>query len=80
MFESTIEFPFKSVLSFSGLIDLWRQLLSSGGNVETGIMKAVEEELQNKPEFTEPITDLTVLEKNRGLVDMLLNIVFPPGF
>jgi hypothetical protein len=80
MFESTIDFPFKSVLSFSRLIDLWRQLLSKGGSLDTAIINAVDQELKNKPELLEPITDLKVLEKNRNLIDMLLNIVFPPAF
>ena len=80
MFKSSIEFPFKSVLSFSALIDLWRQFLSQGGNLHTTIMKAVDQELKSKPELLEPITDLKILEENRSLVDMLLNIVFPPAF
>ena len=80
MFDSVSNFPFKSVLSFSGLIDFWRQLLSKDGGVENAIMKAVEKELNNAPEMFEPITDFKVLEKNRSLIDMLMSLVFPPAF
>jgi putative methionine-R-sulfoxide reductase with GAF domain len=80
MFDQPIDFPYESILSFSGLIDLWRQLLSKGSGVEKTIMKSVEQELKNKPELLEPITDLKVLEENRGLIDMLLSLVFPPAF
>ena len=80
MFHQVNDFPFKSILGFSGLIDLWRQLLNKGGGVEKSILKAVEQELKNKPELLEPITDLKLLEKNRSLVDMLMSLVFPPAF
>ncbi|MCF8130286.1 MAG: GAF domain-containing protein [Deltaproteobacteria bacterium] len=80
MFDQVNDFPFKSVLSFSGLIDLWRQLLSKGAGVEKSILKTVEQELKNKPELLEPVVDLKVLERNRGLVDMLMSLVFPPAF
>jgi len=80
MCDQTNDFPYKSVLSFSGLIDLWRQLLRKDAGVEKLILKAVEQELKNKPELLAPIKDLKVLEKNRSLVDMLMSLVFPPAF
>jgi hypothetical protein len=80
MFDQANDFPYKSVLSFSGLIDLWRQLLKKDGGVEKLILKAVEQELRNKPELLAPIKDLEVLEKNRSLVDMLMSLTFPPAF
>ena len=80
MVDKLIDFPFKSVLSFSGLINFWRQLLSKDGGVGNAFMEGVEKELENAPEMLEPITDLQVLEKNRSLVDMLMSLVFPPAF
>ena len=80
MFDKVGNFPFKSVLSFSGLIDFWRQLLTKDGGVNEAIMKAVEKELKNAPEMFEPIVDMQVLEKNRNLIDMLMSLVFPPAF
>jgi len=61
------DFPFKSVLSFSGLIDFWRQLLTKDDGVGNTIIKAIEKELENAPELFQPIDDLQVLEKNRNL-------------
>ena len=80
MFDRVNDFPFKSVLSFSGLIDFWRQLLSKDDGVGNTIIKAVEKELENAPELFKPIDDLQVLEKNRNLIDMLMGLVFPPAF
>jgi len=80
MFDHVNDFPFKSVLSFSGLIDLWRQILSKGAGVEKSILKSVEQELKSKPELLLPIEDLEVLEKNRSLIDMFMSLVFPPAF
>ncbi len=80
MLKKVDDFPFKSVLSFSRLIDLWHQLLSGDGAMEKSIMKAIDQELENKPELLEPIEDLTVIEENRNLIDTLLSIVFPPAF
>ena len=80
MFDQSVDFPFKSILSFSGLIDLWQQLLSKGSGVEESILKAVEQELKDKPQLLNPIADMKVLEENRGLIDMLLSLVFPPAF
>jgi len=79
MFDRVNDFPFKSVLSFSGLIDFWRQLLSKDDGVGNTIIKAVEKELENAPELFKPIDDLQVLEKNRNLIDMLMGLVFPPA-
>jgi GAF domain-containing protein len=80
MFDRANDFPYKSVLSFSGLIDLWRQLLKKDAGVEKSILKAVEQELNNRLELLSPIRDLEVMEKNRSFVDMLMSLVFPPAF
>ena len=80
MHDEANNFPFKSVLSFSRLIDFWRQLLSNGGGVEAAIFKVVEAALKDAPEMLAPISDLKVLEKHGSLVEMLMSLVFPPAF
>ncbi len=74
------DFPYKSVLSFSGLIDFWRGLLSKGAGAETAIFKTVEAALKDAPEMLAPIEDLGVLEKHGRLVEMLMSLVIPPAF
>ncbi len=75
-----VQFPFKSVLSFESLIAFWQDLLNNGGTMEASVATAVEEALKDSPELFQPITDLSVLSKHRGLVDMLMSLVFPPAF
>ena len=80
MYFKDKDFPYKSVLSFSGLIDFWRRLLSKGAGVETSIFKTVEAALRDAPEMLAPIEDLRVLEKHGSLVAMLMSLVIPPVF
>ena len=80
MESRAIEFPFKCVCSLRPLIAFWEQTLSEGDSVNTAIAGIIREELKNAPELMEPIEDLSILERHRELVDMLMSIVFPPAF
>ncbi|MBW1912333.1 MAG: GAF domain-containing protein [Deltaproteobacteria bacterium] len=80
MKSRAIEFPFKSVLSLAPLVAFWDEILAGGDPVKTAVARAIREELKSAPELLEPIEDLSILEKHRGLVEMLMSIVFPPAF
>ena len=74
------KFPFKTVLSLSPLTDFWNQDMSSSAHpVKAACAKQIQEELKKSPELLEPITDLSILEKHKDLVDMLMAVVFPPA-
>ncbi len=73
-------FPFKSVLSLSPLVALWDQVASKGQTLKAAIAKKIHEELKKAPELLEPIDDLSVIDRHRELVDMLMSIVFSPAF
>jgi hypothetical protein len=75
-----VTFPFKSGLSLAPLIKFWEQFLSEGTSVKAAMAKTIHQELQHAPELLEPIEDLSILEKHRELVDMLMSLVFPPAF
>ncbi len=75
-----IEFPFKSVLSLAPLVTFWDQILAGGDSAKSAVARTIHEELKSAPELLEPIEDLSIIEKHRGLVDMLMSIVFPPAF
>jgi hypothetical protein len=75
-----VQFPFKSVFSLAPLIKFWDQFLAEGVSVKAALAKTIRQELQNAPELLEPIEDLSILEKHRELVEMLMSIVFPPAF
>jgi GAF domain-containing protein len=79
--ESKIrEFPFKCVLSLSPLVTFWNRVMSDGDPVKAAIARKIHGELKKTPELLDPIEDLSIIEKHRGLVDMLMSIVFPPAF
>ena len=74
------KFPFKTVLSLSPLVDFWNQEMSSSAHpVKAACAKQIQEELKKVPELLEPITDLSILDKHKDLVDMLMAVVFPPA-
>lgn len=75
-----VEFPFKSVLSLSPLIRYWEQFLSQGDSVKAGLAGQIQERLKTAPELLKPIEDISVLEKHRELVDLLMSIVFSRAF
>lgn len=75
-----VEFPFKCICSLRRLIAFWDQTLSEGDSVNAALARTIREELKNAPELMEPIEDLSILERHRELVDMLMSIVFPPAF
>ena len=80
MKSRAVEFPFKCVLSLAPLVAFWDQILSEGDSVKAAVARTIREELKNAPEMLEPIEDLSILDKHREMLDMLMSIVFPPAF
>ncbi len=78
--SNTRKFPFKCVLSFSPFIDFWSQTGSRNQAFKAPLIKKVREELEKVPELLGPIEDLSILEKHKELIDMLMTLVFPPAF
>ncbi|HWP46024.1 MAG TPA: GAF domain-containing protein [Candidatus Limnocylindrales bacterium] len=78
--SNTRKFPFKCVLSFSPFIDFWNQTGSWDQAFKAPLIKKVREELEKVPELLGPIEDLSILEKHKELIDMLMTLVFPPAF
>jgi hypothetical protein len=73
------KFPFKCVVSLSPLIEFWNQAMSSDQSVKGACARQIQDALQGAPELLEPIEDLSIIEKHRELVDMLMAMVFPPA-
>jgi GAF domain-containing protein len=78
--SNTRKFPFKCVLSFSPFIDFWNQTGSWNQAFKAPLIKKVREELEKVPELLGPIEDLSILEKHKEVIDMLMTLVFPPAF
>ena len=71
------DFPFGSVLSLEPLIQFWKKLLAEGSSAKASFAKTIQEELEKAPELSGPIEDLSVLDRHRELLDLLLSVVFP---
>lgn len=72
---STTKFPFKSILSLRLLVNYWEEAIKNGELV-VGAAE-LQERINNAPELREPITDLSVLEKYKDLVEYLMTAVIP---
>src|SRR5688500_13393438 len=72
----TRAFPFKSVLSLNLLIEYWEKAIKSGA-VPFG--EPLLKHIHGAPELKEPISDLSVLEKHRDLIDYLMSAVIAPA-
>jgi hypothetical protein len=68
-------FPFPSILNLRLLIEHWEQSVKQGDvpGLGEGLLQAI----NKAPELREPIYDLSVLEKNRALINFLLTAVIP---
>jgi len=73
------EFPFMSTLSLVPLIDFWSQDESNGGrkSIQVSSAQEIQQKLESAPELFQPITDFSVIEKHRGLIDLMLTAIVP---
>ena len=74
-----VKFPFKTRLSLKPLLDFWEGLLAEGKGGMNCLGPVIHQKLENTPELREPIEDLTILEKHREFLDLLMSVVFPPA-
>jgi hypothetical protein len=71
-------FPFRRELSLASLVAAWQQ--PHDGRLAVAIGEVVADALREAPELLCPIEDPAVLERHRGLIDLLMAKVFPPAF
>ncbi len=71
--------PFKRALSLAPLIAAWRKPVPGDRQIAAGLQRQVLEEVRTAPELLAPILDLSVLDRHRELVDVLMAKVFPPA-
>ena len=74
-----VKFPFKTRLSLKPLLDFWEGLVAEGQGGMNCLGPVIRQKLENTPELREPIEDLTILEKHREFLDLLMSVVFPPA-
>ena len=71
------EFPFRCELSLEPLIAFWTETMAAEGPAKAAFARIVAEELRSAPELTGTISDASVIERHRDLVDVLMAAVFP---
>ncbi|MCI0450620.1 MAG: GAF domain-containing protein [Chlorobi bacterium] len=69
---------FKGSFSFRPLIKYWEKRAATN-KVFASHYDTIKKKLESSPELLEPIADKSLVEKNYGLVEELLNICFPPA-
>ncbi len=73
-------FPFKSELSLAPLLAFWAKKYGDDTSPKGAFVRTVREQVEQVPELLNPITDLSVIQRNRALVDVLMGGIFPPAF
>ena len=76
-----LEFPFKSSFSLEKLIDFWRNTANEAEEcLSTDFARRLVQDIEQIPELNGIITDYTVLNKHKKLVDSLMAAVFTPAY
>jgi hypothetical protein len=73
------KFPINSKLYLKLLIDFWRNEVLANDIYGKMYSAHVEKLIADAPELLEPIDDMSVVEKHRELIDLLMTVVFPPA-
>jgi hypothetical protein len=73
-------FPFKSELSLAILFEFWQKKYGDDTSAKGVFMRTVREQVRQVPELMGPITDLSVVERHRNLIQVLMSGIFAPAF
>ena len=73
-------FPFRCELSLAPLITFWTQLSAYHEFGRGPIPGIVREKAREAPELAGLIEDVSVVEKHRAFVDLMMTAMFPPAF
>ena len=73
-------FPFKSELSLVPLLEFWAKKFGDDTSAKGVFVRTVREQIQQVPELLSPITDLSVIDRHRKLIDVLMAGIFAPAF
>src|ERR1700758_1776451 len=74
------EFPFRCELSLAPLITFWTQTSAYHEFGRGPIPGIVREKAREAPELAGVLDDLSVIEKHRAFVDLMMTAMFPPAF
>src|SRR5947208_1264862 len=69
--------PFRTELSLAPLLAFWARTFGDDTSLEGTFARTIREATEAAPELLAPITDPSVIDRHRKLVDMLMAAVFP---
>ena len=72
-------FPVNSKLYLKLLIDFWKNEILSNDIYKNMYSTNLEQQLAEAPELLKPIDDLSIIDKYRDLIDLLMTAIFPPA-
>jgi hypothetical protein len=72
-------FPFKTCLSFQPLIEFWEKREAHSNPIKAEIAKMLLTQVKKIPELYAPIEDLSIVEKHKETIDMLMSAVYAPS-
>ena len=73
------DLPFTCELNLAPLIEFWQQPSDQAHPMMQTLSATIQKGIRNAPALLEPITDLSILDDHRELVDSLMSAVFPPA-
>src|SRR5256712_798978 len=69
--------PFRTELSLAPLVAFWARTFGDDTSLKGTFARTIREATEAAPELLAPITDPSVIDRHRQLVDMLMAAVFP---
>src|SRR5438046_2586700 len=69
--------PFRTELSLAPLVAFWARTFGDDTSLKGTFARTIREATEAAPELLAPITDPSVIDRHRKLVDMLMAAVFP---
>jgi hypothetical protein len=72
-------FPFKCTLSLTNIIGYWQVLQNDSNSFYASTAKEVLKRIENVPALLKPIEDMTVVYKNKDLIDLIMSAIYPPA-
>lgn len=76
--DAGMDFPFESRLSLTNLIGYWQVRTNDKNEYLASTAKRIIEQVNNAPELLQPIDDLSILDKHRDTIDLLMTAIFSP--
>jgi len=76
--QQSIEFPIEGKLSFIRIKENLEQFISDNSIKNQDYIKSLLHQLNEVPELLEGTNNVKIIEKHKGLIDLLMRLLFPP--